>query len=557
MLQHRNRTSLFIAIFAAMAFLPFLGSVNLFDWDEVNFAEAAREMLVTGEYSYVQINYQPFWEKPPLFIWMQALSMKLFGVGAFAARLPNAVAGMVTLVLLFRIGSTVVNARFGLLWALVYAGSILPGFYFRSGIIDPWFNLFIFLGVHQLAMGSAAFPMERKRLLFSGLFIGLAVLTKGPVGLLLPGIAIAVYGLWHWKQVKVRWSDPLLFLAVVLLVGFSWFLAELLRGHGHVVQDFIAYNIRLATEGEAGHVQPFYYHALVLLVGCFPVSLFFLFGLRKDRGTIEAGNYYRWMQILFWVVLIVFSVVKTKIVHYSSLTYFPMTFLAAYHLHHLLEGKWQFGKRHFAVLMFFISILGLAFILGGMFQVIRPWLLPLLEKDAFALAMFTKDVPEHWWEPMIGLMFVIGATGAIILLRKGRPHIGVPLLFVTTFVTVWLIGVVIAPKIEHYTQRDLVEFYQEKSGERCYLRPMHFHSYAHLFYGEARPALDPRSLEVNWLANGHVDRPVYFIARNRDIDRVHYWFPHIQQTERRGPFVIMERTDGSYLFGSKAEDLIK
>ena len=53
---------------AALAFVPFLGSAPLFDWDEINFAESAREMIVSGNYFQVQINYQPFWEKPPLFI---------------------------------------------------------------------------------------------------------------------------------------------------------------------------------------------------------------------------------------------------------------------------------------------------------------------------------------------------------------------------------------------------------------------------------------------------------------------------------------------------------
>ena len=59
---------IFIVIGGAILFLPFLGHVHLFDWDEINFAEAAREMLLTQNYMRVQIDFQPFWEKPPLFI---------------------------------------------------------------------------------------------------------------------------------------------------------------------------------------------------------------------------------------------------------------------------------------------------------------------------------------------------------------------------------------------------------------------------------------------------------------------------------------------------------
>ena len=65
-----------IFIFSALLFIPFIGQVHLFDWDEINFAESAREMLVTGNFSTVSINFIPFGEKPPLFIWMQVLSMK-------------------------------------------------------------------------------------------------------------------------------------------------------------------------------------------------------------------------------------------------------------------------------------------------------------------------------------------------------------------------------------------------------------------------------------------------------------------------------------------------
>jgi len=544
---NRNLIAFIILVLAAMVYLPFLGAVELFDWDEVNFAEAAREMLLTGEYSYVQIDFRPFWEKPPLFIWLQAISMKFFGVGAFAARLPNAIAGMVTLVLLFRIGSRLVDNRFGLLWVMAYAGSMLPGFYFRSGIIDPWFNLFIFLGVHQLAMGSIQFPMARWRIVLSGIFLGLAVLTKGPVGLLIPSIMLVLFGLWHWKEVRVRWTDPLLFLLPVITIGFSWFIVEVLRGHGQVVQDFIAYNIRLAAEGEAGHVQPFYYHAVILLIGCFPISFFFLMSIGNTPDDAERQRYHRWMQLLFWVVLIVFSVVKTKIVHYSSLTYFPMTFLAAYHLCGLLAGKWHMRFGNIMVFGAMAALLGVAFALSGMFNVVRPWLMPLLERDVFAATMFAKDVEEAAWQPLIGLGFMLGIGSSLWLLYHRYTKFGLPLMFATTGIAVWMVGLVIAPKILHYTQSDLIGFYREKRDERCYLRPLHFHTYAHLYFGEVRAERDARAVEVNWQALDDVDRPVYFIARNKDIDQVHYWFPHVQVTEQRGPFLIMERTDAYYL----------
>ncbi len=112
MLRHDRITWLInssIILIAALFFIPFLGGVHLFDWDEINFAESAREMIESGDYLTVQINFIPFWEKPPLFIWMQVLSMKVFGINEFAARFPNAICGIVSLLVLFNIGRKLIG----------------------------------------------------------------------------------------------------------------------------------------------------------------------------------------------------------------------------------------------------------------------------------------------------------------------------------------------------------------------------------------------------------------------------------------------------------------
>ena len=99
--SQKYSNEILILILSLIYFIPFLGQAHLFDWDEINFAEAAREMILTGNYSRVQINYEPFWEKPPLFFWMQVGCMKLFGISEFAARLPNAICGIFTLNILY------------------------------------------------------------------------------------------------------------------------------------------------------------------------------------------------------------------------------------------------------------------------------------------------------------------------------------------------------------------------------------------------------------------------------------------------------------------------
>lgn len=163
-----------IILVGVIFFFPFLGAVHLFDWDEINFAEAAREMLITKEYLQVQIDFLPFWEKPPLFIWLQALSMKIFGVNEFAARFPNALAGIATLSVLYHIGTSLKNDRQGWIWVLLYLGSWLPHFYFKTAIIDPIFNLFIFLAFYQIYLSSLK-SSKTLHYWLTGLFLGAAV----------------------------------------------------------------------------------------------------------------------------------------------------------------------------------------------------------------------------------------------------------------------------------------------------------------------------------------------------------------------------------------------
>ena len=182
--QLPNFQPILLLLLGVIFYFPFLGAVHLFDWDEINFAEAAREMLTTGKYFQVNINYQPFWEKPPLFFWFQAFAMHCFGINELAARLPNAVFGIASLFMLYLIGKKQHNARFGFLWAIIFGSSLLPFLYFKSSIIDPVFNFFIFLSVYflQLSVATKGGKNSSKYAFLGGLINGLAVLTKGPVG---------------------------------------------------------------------------------------------------------------------------------------------------------------------------------------------------------------------------------------------------------------------------------------------------------------------------------------------------------------------------------------
>lgn len=531
-----TKSLLLLALLSAMIFLPYLGSVHLFDWDEINFAEAAREMLATGEYSYVQINYQPFQEKPPLFFWMQALSMKAFGVNEFAARLPNAVCGIISLMVLFIMGTRWHDQRLGWWWAGLYAASLLPHFYFKSGIIDPWFNLFIFTGIYFLVRTHQE-PLRGVRLMaLSGLFIGLGIMTKGPVALLIYGLVYFIY--WASNRFKglLSWSQILSFTGSLLAVGASWFLVEVARGRGEVVLDFIVYQIRLLQTQDAGHGGPFYYHFIVLLLGCFPASLFFLHAYRQPLAKEEVG---KWMKILFWVVLLLFSLVRTKIVHYSSLCYLPLTYLGAL-------GLWHWHKSDAALpawLKWSIALIGT--VLGLIFTslpLVDRYKVAIIEsgiiKDRFAVANLQADVYWGGWEWLLGILFWLGIMASLWFLGRSRRAIFG--LLITCLLGLELLSLVYIPKVEQYSQGAAIAFYESKQAEDCYLLTVGFKSYAHLFYGRKPPPSHPRHADKEWLLSGEADKPVYVVTKNIRKEDWLTWKPQLRVIYEKNGFVFMQ-----------------
>lgn len=513
----KNLLTYIIIIFGGLLlFATGIGRVHLFDWDEINFAESAREMLITGDYLNVQINFETFWEKPPLFIWMQALSMKVFGINEFAARFPNSIAGILTLLTLFLIGKRWKSASFGRLWALLYACSFLPFFYFKSGIIDPWFNLFIFLGIYFMMKYTAercGRPMLQA--ILSAFFLGLATLTKGPVGFL---IFLIVFGVFlilkRFRLPRFRWKDVLAFLVTFAFIGGLWFIFQLLSGNKDIIWDFIIYQIRLFRQQDAGHGGFPFYHFVILFFGVFPASVFALPSMRRrvlqeeeDKGM---AHFFRWMMITLWVVLILFSIVRTKIVHYSSMCYFPITFLAAWYIARWMEGKEKPGK------WLTFLLLGIAIPVGIIVSVIpfvdsfKERLIPYIQ-DEFAVRNLEATSSWIGFEWLIGLI-LIGGVLQYVLSKNHHPRRALLSLLGSSLLFIYLGVFFFPPQIEAYSQRAAIEFLKDKAGEECYIYAIH-KSYAIYFYAEREPRNNLSDL--TYLQEAELDKPAYFILKNQ------------------------------------------
>ena len=476
-----------------------------------------------------------------MFFWLQALSMKIFGVNEFAARFPNAIIGIISLHTLNYFGKKLLDEPTARWWVLLYLASITPHFYFHSGIIDPLFNLLIFTAVIQLFITLK--ENETKRWVYAGLLLGFAVLTKGPVAGLVVLLVLGVIWVRQRFRFWFKWHQFFLFGVLTLIVTSIWFLPEVILNGPGFIENFISYQLDLLKSPVASHGQPWFYHPLVLLIGCFPASVLAInrFGKVQQSDAFESL-----LKYVFWVVLILFSIVTTKIVHYSSLCYFPLTGLAALRLTSWSNGdvfrmieKFRIGAITTIWIVIFIAlpVVGL-----NLPSILESY--PEIIKDSFTFQNLSIANSWSFGHVLLGVFATVVLVSIFFgLIKNNRLLTTYSLFGLALYLTLFLSFTV--PKIERYTQGAVIDFYKSIQQENCYVDVYKFKSYAHYFYTQIEPLDDSDRLlhvrydkltemnvdsrielnesqrkeysnhEMAWLLSGEIDKPVYLIAQPR------------------------------------------
>ena len=417
----------------------------------------------------------------------------------------------------------------------------MPHLYFRSGLIDPWFNLFIFLAIyHCIQLLNNPFGSGQLfSALLAGLFLGAAVLTKGPAALVVVALTLLAFLVWTRQLSLLKTKYFIIFFLTTLLVSGSWFLIEYAKGNADIIHEFIDYQVRLFQTDDAGHGGPFYFHFVVLLVGCFPASLIFMAAYFRFRDLTPYQRLFRKVMLcLFWVVLLLFSVVKTKIIHYSSLCYFPLTFVAALGLTHYFS-QLSFGKILRVLYWIIAIVLTILFVAIGLIEHLKN---PLINSgviaDEFAIRSLQSPVKWNGSEFLIGVLFIVAAAllfAGIIKRRSGLVYSGI----IMQFVFVYLAIAVIIPKVELYSQHAAISFYKACAKQHCHVETHGFKSYAYLFYSNRKKEdftnpdqvkfisdqLDVMEKEGHsrlssyatsnllWMEYGKIDRPAYLVLK--------------------------------------------
>lgn len=299
--------------------------------DEPDIAEVARAMFLSGDWIAPRRMGEIWVDYPPLLYWASSLSAHLLGsMTEFALRLPNALGAIALILVTCAVGSRWFDPKTGL-WAgfllMTFPQFALQAIGYRT---DMLFSLFI--GTGLLAYASGCGDVTRWWPRIAGFtLLGLAMLTKGPLGLLLPGLVLT---LWHTSRREWRALLQLAPLSLVsLIIYFAWFVAcanEM--GADDILHELWAQNFQRFGSGFRGHKRPFYYYFLVIWYDLapwtflLPMALWWLWhtGSRHDRNV----------QLAFWwfgTFFVFLSIAATKRQVYL---------LPAYPAIALITGRW-------------------------------------------------------------------------------------------------------------------------------------------------------------------------------------------------------------------------
>jgi len=404
------KTTLHILVILVLSYIFFfhsLGSYSLKEPDEGRYAEIPREMVETGDYVVPHLDYVRYFEKPPLLYWATALSFKIFGVSEWSARLPNALAALLTVLILYLAVTRWFTPEAAPLSAVVLISSF--GFFTMARIltIDMLLSCTLFL---SLIFFYEFYRQKKARSIY--LFyacLGMATLAKGPVAPLLIGVSLLIFLTLERRVsfLKALLSGKGLLLYAILVL--PWFVAIALREKEFLWFFFVDQNFLRFLTQKHHRSGPIYYFLPVLFGGLFPWSIF----IPRAVAAFWRRREFHLFLIWFLVVFLFFSLSGSKLPPYI-LPAFPALAILLGSLFQDRAGRPTPGRPEILAYQFLFGLFALAGLLvatgaGSSYLRAEPETLTILKDlKGFSIAIVCFSVLP------IGLLF-------LQMMRSSRP----------------------------------------------------------------------------------------------------------------------------------------
>ncbi|MGH8161613.1 MAG: glycosyltransferase family 39 protein [Gammaproteobacteria bacterium] len=299
-----------------------IGHRPLFTTDEGRYAEIPREMLVTGNWVTPRLNGLRYFEKPPLQYWMTAAAFAVFGVHDWAARIATTTAGFLTVLFAGFTAFKLYGRRAGWLTTAVLAGSFYFGFLGHFNTLDAVLCLMMSMNLFGFLLAQRAPPGSRAELgwmLVSWAGAALAVLDKGLIGIILPGVVFVLYLFIKRDWGLVRRLRLLSGLTLFFAMTLPWFIAVSIANHDFLWQFFMVQQfLRFLTPAQH-RPGPWWYFIPFLVLAVVPWLVAAARALWRPlrrlgrRGAFDAGVLL-WLWIVF--IFLFFSASHSKLPSY-------------------------------------------------------------------------------------------------------------------------------------------------------------------------------------------------------------------------------------------------
>jgi 4-amino-4-deoxy-L-arabinose transferase-like glycosyltransferase len=330
-----------VTVFAFVLFTYGLGVGTLWDQDEPRYAEVARGVLESGELFTLRLEGQPWFVHPPLFMWLQAAAARVLGWTEFATRFWSAASGAGIVAVTYLLGRLLDGGGTAVVAAVITATTLQVLGQSRLAVFDPTLLVFMLAAFYMYLVAYAGSPdaaSARRAQVWAWAWAGLAMATKGPIGLALP--AMVVVALWVVRREWTRWREiPATALLAFLALGLPWYVVETVRYGGAFLKVAVGYYLfnRFfgVVENQPG---PWWYYAPVLLLGTFPWTAFVpstVTWLTATRHTLLS------QVVLLWCGLTVafYSIAGTKLPNYVLPVYPLLAIGIAHTWRALLDGS--------------------------------------------------------------------------------------------------------------------------------------------------------------------------------------------------------------------------
>ncbi|MBS0210915.1 MAG: glycosyltransferase family 39 protein [Planctomycetes bacterium] len=553
---------------SALVYFTCLGSTTFWDEDETIYGTIVHEMRERGDVIVPTFNARPATDKPPLFYWLCMASCQALGENEFAMRLVSALCALATTLLMYDLGKRLYNARASFWGALALLGSLNWALSARAATIDALLVLLCALTMYVFyragGLTQAAISWRASALMYG--VMGVATLAKGPVGFVLPTLALMILKLWqraaddnaaprNWRARIVAllkavsparvWSvgwalRPLTAIGMIVLVAGPWFVLVGIATDGAWLRGFFGeHNFQRFVSPNYNHSGSVFYHLIGVMVGMFPWSILLPLALVRQAGRVARRDVARGadMFLLSWAAayVVFFSLSSTKLPNYVLPAYLPLALTIG-----VLVDRWlgQAAEVDLAWKRFGMHALAIG---GAVFCVVLLGVAQVVMKTDYQIAL-------------VGLIPVAGGLIAFELCTRKYQQAGLAVFAVASTLFIIVAFTFVAQTVNrHHTGPQLARDWRAAAGPEAKLVAFRHLDSSHVYYAGSQI---PEYFTVPEIVQYLAEHPgAYVLTKEEEADAIAVALPEgMRVVDRRRRFL---RPGELVLFGPEKDTSVR